>query len=62
LNRDFIKCDSKNATSFAEIFHFLNPDIFIDNHVSDGADYQHTMTLLTTQQNKLGGAIGNFTQ
>lgn len=60
LNRDFIKCDSKNATSFAEIFHFLNPDIFIDNHVSDGADYQHTMTLLTTQQNKLGGAIGNF--
>ena len=60
LNRDFIKYDSKNATSFAEIFHFLNPDIFIDNHVSDGADYQHTMTLLTTQQNKLGGAIGNF--
>ena len=28
LNRDFIKSDSKNARSFAEIFHYLNPDIF----------------------------------
>lgn len=60
LNRDFIKCDSREAKSFAEIFHYLNPHILVDNHVSDGADYQHTMTLLTTQQNKLGGAVGKF--
>jgi hypothetical protein len=60
LNRDFIKSDSKEAKSFAEIFHWLNPDIFIDNHVSDGADYQYTMTLLTTQHNKLGWAIGQY--
>ncbi len=60
LNRDFIKNDSKEAKTFARIFHYLNPDIFIDNHVSDGADYQHTMTLLTTQQSKLGGPIGQF--
>lgn len=60
LNRDFIKNDSRNAKEFSKIFHFLNPDIFIDNHVSDGADYQHTMTLLTTQHNKLGGQIGTY--
>jgi len=60
LNRDFIKCDSKEAKAFTKIFHWLNPDIFIDNHVSDGADYQHTMTMLTTQHNKLGGATGKF--
>ena len=60
LNRDFIKSDSKEARAFAEIFHFLDPDILMDNHVSDGADYQHTMTLLTTQYNKLGGEIGSF--
>ncbi|MBS1626757.1 MAG: M14 family metallopeptidase [Bacteroidetes bacterium] len=60
LNRDFIKCDSKNAREFTKIFHWLNPDIFIDNHVSDGADYQHTMTMLTTQHNKLGGEIGKY--
>jgi hypothetical protein len=60
LNRDFIKNDSKEARSFAEIFHLLNPDILIDNHVSNGADYQHVMTLLTSQHNKLGGALGEF--
>jgi len=60
LNRDFTKCDSKEARSFAQIFHLLDPDILIDNHVSDGADYQHTMTLLTSQYNKLGGDLGNW--
>ncbi len=60
LNRDFTKSDSKNAKSFAQIFHFVQPDILIDNHVSDGADYQHTMTLLTTQYNKLGTNLGNW--
>lgn len=60
LNRDFIKCDSKEARSFTEIFHLADPDVFVDNHVSDGADYQHVMTLLTSQHNKLGGAMGDF--
>ena len=43
LNRDFIKCDSKEARSFAEIFHLTDPDVFVDNHVSNGADYQHAL-------------------
>lgn len=60
LNRDYIKCDSKNARSFAEIFHELDPDVFVDNHVSNGADYQHVMTLLTSQYNKLGGEMGGY--
>lgn len=58
LNRDFTKCDSKEARSFAQIFHYLHPDIQVDNHVSDGADFQHTMTLLTTQYDKLGADLG----
>jgi len=60
LNRDFTKCDSKEARAFAEIFHLLDPDILMDNHVSDGADYQHTMTLLTTQYDKLGADLGGW--
>ncbi|WP_055435451.1 M14 family metallopeptidase [Lacinutrix algicola] len=60
LNRDFIKCDTKNAKSFAEIFHLVQPDVFIDNHVSNGADYQYTLTHLFTQHNKLGGKLGNY--
>jgi hypothetical protein len=60
LNRDFIKCDSKEAKSFAEIFHLTDPDVFLDNHVSNGADYQHVMTLICTQHSKLGGVMGEF--
>ncbi len=52
LNRDFIKADTKNATSFAEIFHQVNPDVFIDTHVSNGADYQYGITHLFTQQTR----------
>jgi hypothetical protein len=60
LNRDFIKADSKNAKSFAEIFHLVKPDLFIDNHVSNGADYQYAITHLFTQHNYLGNDLGNF--
>ncbi|WP_334055613.1 M14 family metallopeptidase [Polaribacter sp. P097] len=62
LNRDFIKQDTKNAAAFAEIFHTVNPDVFIDNHVSNGADYQYAITHLFTQHNKLGGSLGSFLQ
>ena len=60
LNRDFTKSDSRDARSFATIFHWVDPVLQIDNHVSDGADYQYTMTLLATQWNKLGGELGTF--
>ncbi|HVG41875.1 MAG TPA: M14 family metallopeptidase, partial [Chitinophagaceae bacterium] len=60
LNRDFIKGDTKEGRTFIQIFQSLDPDVFVDNHVSNGADYQHIMTLLTTQHNKLGGELGNF--
>tara|TARA_R110002126_G_scaffold124451_3_gene266478 strand:+ start:51659 stop:53368 length:1710 start_codon:yes stop_codon:yes gene_type:complete len=62
LNRDFIKQDTKNAAAFAEIFHTVNPDVFVDNHVSNGADYQYAITHLFTQHNKLGGSLGAFLQ
>ncbi|WP_315817455.1 M14 family metallopeptidase [Paraflavitalea speifideaquila] len=60
LNRDFIKADSKEARSFMEIFQLCDPDVFVDNHVSNGADYQHIMTLLTSQHSKLGGIMGEY--
>jgi len=47
LNRDFIKLDSENAKSFTKLFHDWNPDFFIDTHTTNGADYQHIMTLIS---------------
>lgn len=60
LNRDFIKLDSRNSQSFVEIFQWIKPDLFIDTHVSNGADYQYTFTLLTSQQNKMEPLISRY--
>lgn len=60
LNRDFIKADTRNTRAFYKIFHYVQPDVFIDNHVSNGADYQYTLTHLFTQHDKLGGELGEY--
>lgn len=60
LNRDFIKMDALETRSLVALFHKLDPDIFIDNHVSNGADYQHVMTLLTPNAQKQGYYTGKF--
>ncbi len=53
LNRDFVKCDSKNARTFNQLITKWNPHVMIDTHTSNGADYQYTMTLIATQKDKL---------
>ncbi|MEO8795455.1 MAG: M14 family metallopeptidase [Daejeonella sp.] len=60
LNRDFIKTDSKNSFSFQEIFNIWQPEILLDNHTSNGADYQYVMTLIETQRNKLNPVLSEF--
>ncbi len=62
LNRDFIKTDSRNAELFHQIFREWDPDVFMDNHTSNGADYQHVMTLIATQHNKLHPALAGYLQ
>lgn len=60
LNRDFIKNDTENAKAFQEIFHWLEPIYFIDNHVSNGADYQYTFTYISTNKERLGSYLGTY--
>lgn len=60
LNRDFIKCDSRNAQSFAQLLQLIDPDVYIETHVSNGADYQHTISYLSTQPQKLGYTMGTY--
>ena len=60
LNRDFIKMDTDNMRAFAEIYHGLNPDVYVETHVSNGADYQYTLTHLLTQHNRLGHRLGQY--
>ena len=60
LNRDFIKTDSKNSAAFQLIFNTWQPEIFVDTHTSNGADYQYVMTLIPTQKDKLNGLLSGY--
>jgi hypothetical protein len=60
LNRDFIKTDSKNSAAFQLIFNTWQPEIFVDTHTSNGADYQYVMTLIPTQKDKLNPVLSDY--
>lgn len=61
LNRDFIKMDSENAFTFAKIYHALDPDVFVDTHVSNGADYQYALTLISSLKQRLPQSMRTLT-
>ena len=60
LNRDFIKCDAENTKTLEMMFQLWKPEVFVDTHVSDGADYQYVMTLISTQRNKLDPVLSKY--
>jgi hypothetical protein len=61
LNRDFIKVDSRNTIALETIINTWEPEIFLDNHTSDGADYQYVMTLIETQKDKQNRILADYT-
>jgi len=44
LNRDYMKADAPETRAFLKMFHRWLPDFFVDDHVTDGADYQYDVT------------------
>ncbi|HKA01023.1 MAG TPA: M14 family metallopeptidase [Candidatus Solibacter sp.] len=44
LNRDYIKADTPEMRAWLKLFNAWNPDFHIDNHVTDGADFQYDVT------------------
>lgn len=60
LNRDFIKCDTRNARSFISIFRKWKPHLFVDTHTTDGADYPYKMTYIATQKDKLNSVLSAY--
>jgi hypothetical protein len=55
LNRDFVKCDASNTRSIIQFIRQWNPEVFVDTHVSNGADYPYTMTLIYPNSSKVYG-------
>ncbi|MGB9665240.1 MAG: M14 family metallopeptidase, partial [Ignavibacteria bacterium] len=44
LNRDYMKADSPEMKAWLKFFNQWLPHIFVDCHVTDGADYQYQIT------------------
>lgn len=44
LNRDFTKADAVEMQYWLKLYNSWSPDMFIDIHTTDGADYQYSMT------------------
>ena len=44
LNRDYMKADLPETRAFLKMFHRWMPDFFVDDHVTDGADFQYDVT------------------
>ena len=44
LNHDYMKADAPETRAWLQMFNQWLPDFFIDNHVTDGADYQYAIT------------------
>lgn len=44
LNRDYMKADTPETRAWLKLWTAWNPDLFIDCHVTDGADYRYNVT------------------
>lgn len=44
LNRDYTKLDTPGVRGVMNVINRYNPDLYIDVHVTDGADYQYDVT------------------
>jgi murein tripeptide amidase MpaA len=44
LNRDYMKADTPETRAWLKLWTDWNPDLFIDCHVTDGADFRYNVT------------------
>jgi len=44
LNRDYVKAEAPETRAWLKLWNRWLPDFFVDNHVTDGADYQYDVT------------------
>ena len=60
LNRDFTKLDTKGVRALVSVFGQWQPDLYLDLHVTDGADYQYDITFGGNGRKAWSPAIGNW--
>jgi murein tripeptide amidase MpaA len=62
LNRDYLKADTPEIRAWLGLFNRWQPEIFVDCHVTDGADYQHVMTYAIETWQNADTEVGAWTR
>jgi hypothetical protein len=57
LNRDYVKADAPEMRAWLALWNHWLPDMLVDVHTTDGADYQYDLTWYTEDAHKLDPAI-----
>lgn len=60
LNRDFTKLDTPGVRALIAVFSQWQPDLYLDLHVTDGADYQYDITFGGNGRDGWSPAIGDW--
>jgi murein tripeptide amidase MpaA len=60
LNRDFTKLDTPAVRALMRVFGQWKPDMYLDLHVTDGADYQYDITFGGNGRRGWSPAIGTW--
>jgi hypothetical protein len=62
LNRDYMKADSPEMKAWLKFFNQWLPHIFVDCHVTDGADYQYQITYSCERYGNVHPLLGKWIQ
>jgi len=57
LNRDYVKADAPETRAWLKLWNAWRPDLLIDIHTTDGADYQYDLTWYAEDAHKLPPSI-----
>jgi murein tripeptide amidase MpaA len=60
LNRDYMKADAPETRAFLKMFHRWLPDFFVDDHVTDGMDYQYDVTFMLDESPDVAAATSRW--
>jgi len=62
LNRDYMKADTPEMRALLRLFSTWLPDFYIDNHTTNGVDYQYNLTYGMEKHQNIFGALSKWGQ
>ncbi|MFZ4545082.1 MAG: M14 family metallopeptidase [Saprospiraceae bacterium] len=60
LNRDYAKLDTREIRAVVQVINDYDPELYMDIHVTDGADYQYDITYGNIGKEGYSPAISNW--